>query len=127
MDKVRDDKDFTPVTDLDAPIVTPDTGIAGVSGDPVKDYPDNAADVVQSDSGNVIQAPDTSDEPNAVDAVTYVGKRVFSPHELNQSGEDKEYFHPDKGHKFDAPKDANDHALTPDIEVTPDNKVKRIE
>jgi hypothetical protein len=54
------------------------------------------------------------------------GRRVFSPHELNQSGEDKEYFHPDKDHKFDAPKDANAHAITPDIEVTPDNKMKVI-
>ncbi|MDV6332360.1 hypothetical protein [Asticcacaulis sp. 201] len=57
---------------------------------------------------------------------TFEGKTVFSPNELNQSGEDKEYFHPDKGRKFDAPKDANANALTPDVEVTPDNTVKRI-
>ncbi|ESQ84956.1 hypothetical protein AEAC466_07825 [Asticcacaulis sp. AC466] len=67
-------------------------------------------------------------EPEALPAVdaTFEGKTVFSPNELNQSGEDKEYFHPDKGRKFDAPKDANANALTPDVEVTPDNSVKRI-
>lgn len=46
-------------------------------------------------------------------------KRVFNANELNQSGEDKEYFHPDNDHKFKVPKDANDHALTPDIELSP--------
>lgn len=54
------------------------------------------------------------------------GKKVFTPNELNQAGEDKEYFPPEKGHRFDAPKDANKHALTPDVEVTPDNKIKPI-
>jgi hypothetical protein len=51
---------------------------------------------------------------------------VFSPNELNQAGEDKEYFHPEKDHRFDAPEDANSHALTPDVEVAPDNKIKPI-
>jgi hypothetical protein len=51
------------------------------------------------------------------------GKRVFNARELNQSGEDKEYFHPDNDHKFKVPKDANDHALTPDIEVSPKDEV----
>ena len=54
------------------------------------------------------------------------GKKVFSPNELNQAGEDKEYFHPDGGHKFHAPKDANQHAIKPDVEVTPDNKVRPV-
>lgn len=54
------------------------------------------------------------------------GKTVFSPNELNQAGEDKEYFHPDGGHKFHAPKDANDHAIKPDVEVTPENKVRPV-
>lgn len=116
MDKVRDDS-FTTGSRIPQ---EPDEARAG------DDPQATAAADVAADTGNTIQAPDTSDEPNAVDAVTYVGKRVFSPHELNQSGEDKEYFHPDKGHKFDAPKDANDHALTPDIEVTPDNTIKKI-
>lgn len=65
------------------------------------------------------------DKAPAVDE-THVGKKVFSPNELNQAGEDKEYFHPDGGRKFDAPKDANAHALTPDVEVTPGNKVRQI-
>ena len=93
---------------------------------PQDDPQATAASDIEADAGSTIQAPDTSNEPNAVDATTFVGKKVFSPHELNQSGEDKEYFHPDKDHKFQAPKDANDHALTPDVEVTPDNTVKRI-
>jgi hypothetical protein len=71
------------------------------------------------------QARQGRDSHPAVDE-THVGKKVFSPNELNQAGEDKEYFHPKGDRKFDAPKDANKHALTPDIEVTPDNKVKPI-
>ncbi len=54
------------------------------------------------------------------------GKLVFSPNELNQSGEDKEYFHPKDDHKFAVPTDANAHALTPDVEVTPGNIIKPI-
>lgn len=54
------------------------------------------------------------------------GKTVFKPGELNNAGEDKEYFHPKKDHQFEAPKDANKHALTPDIEVAPGNTVKTI-
>jgi hypothetical protein len=67
-----------------------------------------------------------SDIPDRDKPQTQEGKLVFSPNELNQAGEDKEYFHPEKDHKFDAPKDANKHALTPDVEVTPDNKIKPI-
>jgi hypothetical protein len=54
------------------------------------------------------------------------GKKVFSPNELNQAGEDKDYFHPDNNHKYDVPKDATDHALTPDIEVVPGNRIKPV-
>ena len=57
---------------------------------------------------------------------THKGKHVFSPNELNQSGEDKEYFHPKDGHKFHVPKDANNHALTPDVELSPGNKVGKV-
>lgn len=67
-----------------------------------------------------------SDTPDRDKPQSREGKLVFSPNELNQAGEDKEYFHPEKDHKFDAPKDANSHALTPDVEVTPDNKIKPI-
>ncbi len=55
------------------------------------------------------------------------GKRVFNANELSQSGEDKDYFHPDNDHKFKVPKDANDHALTPDIEVSPKDEVRNKE
>lgn len=68
----------------------------------------------------------TPAERGPAGAEEHVGKKVFTPGELNQAGEDKEYFHPDKDHKFDAPADANHHALTPDIEVTPDNTVEVI-
>ena len=68
---------------------------------------------------------DVRDKRPAVDE-TRVGKKVFSPNELNQAGEDKEYFHPDGHHKFKTPKDANEHALTPDVEVTPGNTVRQI-
>ena len=68
---------------------------------------------------------DIRDKSPAVDE-SRVGKKVFSPNELNQAGEDKEYFHPDGHHKFKAPRDANEHAIKPDVEVTPDNKIKTI-
>lgn len=55
------------------------------------------------------------------------GKKVFRPSELNQAGEDKEYFSPKDGRKFNVPPDANEHALTPDIEITPDHKIKTID
>jgi hypothetical protein len=69
--------------------------------------------------------PDTQDKTQKPEDAR-VGKKVFSPNELNQAGEDKEYFHPDGGHKFNAPKDANHHAVTPDVEVTPDNRIKPV-
>lgn len=54
------------------------------------------------------------------------GRLVFRPGELNNAGEDKEYFHPKKHHHFDVPKDANNHAITPDVEVAPGNKVRQV-
>ena len=81
--------------------------------------------------GYLPQEPDEAraeDDPQATQTAedSREGKLVFKPNELNQSGEDKEYFHPKDGHKFHAPKDANDHALKPDVEVTPDNTIKTI-
>lgn len=58
------------------------------------------------------------------DTQTREGRKVFSPAELNQAGEDKEYFHPKNDHKLNVPKDANQHALKPDVEVAPGNTVK---
>jgi hypothetical protein len=116
--------------------VSPDTTIGGSQGEgPAhNEAQERAADVIMGASGDVVEpaAPTegtNSDpkEPNAVDTVTYEGKTVFSPHELNQSGEDKEYFPPDKGHRYEVPKDANDHALTPDIEVRPEQKIGKVE
>ena len=68
----------------------------------------------------------TPAEKGPAGAVAHVGKTVFSPGELNQSGEDKDYFHPKNGHQYDVPADANNHALTPDVEVAPGNRVENI-
>ncbi len=73
--------------------------------------------------------PDSAEADDSVDAsyqAAQPGKTVFKPGELNNAGEDKEYFHPKKDHQFDTPKDANNHALTPDVEVAPGNTVKTI-
>ncbi|MDI7776168.1 hypothetical protein [Asticcacaulis sp. EMRT-3] len=70
-------------------------------------------------------AADRAAKGNAgIDPETGEGRKVFSPGELNNAGEDKEYFHPDKDHKFEVPKDANKHALKPDVEVAPGNTLK---
>ncbi|WP_140985797.1 hypothetical protein [Asticcacaulis tiandongensis] len=61
------------------------------------------------------------------DVAEHVGKKVFTPGELNQAGEDKEYFPPEKGHEYDVPEDANDNSLTPDVQVAPGNKIKVID
>lgn len=68
----------------------------------------------------------TPAEKGPAGAVDHIGKTVFSPGELNQSGEDKEYFHPKDDHHFNVPHDANNHALTPDVEVTPGNRVEEV-
>jgi len=68
----------------------------------------------------------TPAEKGPAGADEHVGKTVFSPGELNQSGEDKEYFHPRENHQFKVPADANNHALTPDVEVAPGNRVKEV-
>ncbi len=104
--------------------VSPDTGVAGAApqdaaftgaetGAGLENETDATADTAQRD-----------DDPDYRPA--HPGKTVFKPGELNNAGEDKEYFHPRKDHQFDAPKDANNHALTPDVEVAPGNAVKTI-
>lgn len=115
-----------PVKDLDNSVGvqgSPDTGVAAeadlaAAAEMDAELEETTADELIA-AGGVLQAPDEAPEPQE-------GRRVFRPNELNQSGEDKEYFHPKDDHKFNAPKDANDHALTPDIEVTPDNTIKTI-
>ena len=68
----------------------------------------------------------TPAEKGPAGAADHVGKTVFTPGELNQSGEDKDYFHPKNDRKFEVPQDANNHALTPDVEVTPGNRVEEV-
>ncbi len=65
--------------------------------------------------------------PDEAPKETHVGQKVFTPDQLNQAGEDKEYFHPKDDRKFNVPEDANNNALTPDIEITPDGTFKPIE
>lgn len=114
---------------------TPDTSIAAeadlaADADMDAELEETTADELIAD-GHLPQEPDEAraeDDPQATQTAedSREGKLVFKPNELNQSGEDKEYFHPKDGHKFHAPKDANDHALKPDVEVTPDNTIKTI-
>lgn len=68
----------------------------------------------------------TPAEKGPAAAQEHVGKTVFTPGELNQSGEDKDYFHPKNDHHYTVPHDANNHALTPDVEVAPGNRVKEV-
>ncbi len=77
-------------------------------------------------AGDPDSAEATADEADDSYRTVHPGKTVFKPGELNNAGEDKEYFHPKKDHQFDAPRDANNHALTPDVEVAPGNAVKTI-
>ncbi len=127
------------VTELDNNVgvqgaATPDTSIAAeadlaAAADMDAELQETTADA-RIAGGHLPQEPDEAraeDDPQATQATdSREGKLVFKPNELNQSGEDKEYFHPKGDHKFNAPKDANEHALTPDIEVTPDNTIKTI-
>ena len=71
-------------------------------------------------------ATQTPAEKGPAGADEHVGKTVFKPGELNQSGEDKEYFHPKDDHHYNVPADANNHALTPDVEVKPGNRVEEV-
>ncbi len=98
------DETFKPDTTTGKPLA--DLGIHG-AGDP-----------------NSAEAP--ADDGDTSYRMAQPGKTVFKPGELNNAGEDKEYFHPKKDHQFDTPKDANNHALTPDVEVAPGNAVKTI-
>lgn len=78
---------------------------------------------VEADASDDPQSPDANsdrrDDPltDSHGTGTYEGKRVFSAHELNQAGEDKEYFNPKDQHQFTVPKDANKHDLTPDLQL----------
>ncbi len=95
----------TPASAFDGDTPTPDGGIA-TQGDLLTG--------IESDE-------DAFDHPLSQTG-TYEGKLVFSPNELNQAGEDKEYFHPKDGHQFKVPTDAQHHDLTPDVVLTPGAK-----
>jgi len=113
---------------------TPDTGIAD-AGDPslgtTEDIEHDAASAVFGGDSNLVAPPIPGDDPTDLadagddplsQAGTYEGKKVFRPNELNQAGEDKEYFHPKDDHKFRVPDDAQHHALKPDVTLTPGNR-----
>jgi len=113
---------------------TPDTHIAD-SNDPSlgtsEEIERDAAEAVFGGTSDVVTPPVPGDQPvDEADAQddplsqtgTYEGKKVFRPNELNQAGEDKEYFHPDDNHRFRVPNDAQHHALKPDVTLTPGEK-----
>ncbi len=110
------------------PAPTPEVPVPGEAGfatgaETGGDLESDAGDDVLADSGSLVQPPDADTDP---DSPSHEGKKVFRPGELNNAGEDKDYFPHRKDHQFSPPKDANDHALTPDVEVTPDKTVKTI-
>lgn len=82
----------------------------------------NAEDDPQSSEAKSPEANSDRRKDPLTDATgtgTFEGKLVFSPNELNQAGEDKEYFHPKDRRHFTVPKDANQHDLTPDLQLKP--------
>ncbi len=106
---------------------TPDTSIAD-AGDPSlgasEEIERDAAEASFGGDSGVVTPPASDDVADAHDdplsqTGTYEGKRVFRPNELNQAGEDKEYFHPDDHHRFRVPNDAQHHVLKPDVTLTP--------
>lgn len=110
---------------------TPDTTIAD-SNDPSlgtsEDIERDAAEAAFGGTSDVVTPPvaddsidDARDDPLSQTG-TYEGKKVFRPNELNQAGEDKEYFHPDDQHRFRVPNDAQHHVLKPDVTLTPGEK-----
>lgn len=133
--QIRQLDDSVGVQGVPAPdVTTPDSGIAAEADLAAAADIDARLEETTADEriagGYLPQNPDEAnaeDDPQATRTDdSHEGKLVFRPNELNQSGEDKEYFHPKDDRKFNAPKDANEHALTPDIEVTPDNTIKTI-
>ena len=110
---------------------TPDTTIADANDPSLgtnEDIERDAAEAVFGGDSGVVTPPIPGDQPmDPADAQddplsqtgTYEGKKVFRPNELNQAGEDKEYFHPDDHHRFRVPNDAQHHVLKPDVTLTP--------
>lgn len=111
--------DGTPASAFDRDMMTPDTGIAGQS-DPLIGI-DSGEDSLAANRSAEATREDAKDDPLSQTG-TYEGKRVFRANELNQAGEDKEYFHPKDDHRFSVPTDATHHDLTPDVVLTPGTK-----
>lgn len=110
--------------------VSPDTGVAVPT---TEDIQNDAANAVMGGSSEVVQKPgdapfklddqpqdraERRDDPLSQEG-TYEGKKVFRPNELNQAGEDKEYFPPKEQHRFHVPEDVQHHALRPDLTLKP--------
>ena len=108
---------------------TPDTGIADAGDTSLgtnEAIERDAADALFGGDSGVVSPPSDAPDSEAEarddplsDSGTYEGKLVFKPNELNQAGEDKEYFHPKDDHRFRVPDDAQHHVLKPDVTLTP--------
>lgn len=127
--------------------VSPDTGVISPANTSVdrgtRDIQSEAANAVMGGSSDVVQKPqggkapfkledqpqdhaERRDDPLSQEG-TYEGKLVFRPNELNQSGEDKEYFPPEDQHRFRVPQDAQHHVLRPDVTLKPGEGKPEIE
>lgn len=127
--------------------VSPDTGVISPANTSIdrgtRDIQSDAANAVMGGSSDVVQKPQGADAPFKLEDQpqdhverhddplsqegTYEGKLVFRPNELNQSGEDKEYFPPEDQHRFRVPQDAQHHALRPDVTLKPGGGKPEIE
>jgi hypothetical protein len=127
--------------------VSPDTGVVAPADTSVdrdtRRIQEDAAEAVMGGSSDVVQKPQGGDTPfkhenqpqdeaeRRDDPLsqegTFEGKKVFRPNELNQSGEDKEYFPPEDNHRFRVPQDAQHHALRPDVTLKPGTGKPEIE
>jgi hypothetical protein len=126
-----------------AEVVSPDTGVVTPIDRTTRDIQADAADAIMGGSSDVVQKPQGGDTPlkhenqpqddaeRRDDPLsqegTYEGKLVFRPNELNQSGEDKEYFPPEDHHRFRVPQDAQHHVLRPDVTLKPGDGKPEIE
>jgi hypothetical protein len=139
--------DITDAKTIAAEGVSPNTGVVSPSAASVDretlEIQNDAANAVLGGSSDVVQKPQGGDTPFKLEDQpqdhaerrddplsqegTYEGKLVFRPNELNQSGEDKEYFPPEDHHRFRVPQDAQHHALRPDVTLKPGGGKPEIE
>jgi len=115
-----DDTSLDVARDLESERLNPDRDVPLSTNGDRQGFENYAAtDVADGTAPADVQrdADDPLTDANGVG--TFEGKKVFSPNELNQSGEDKEYFPPKEDHQFHAPNDANQHALKPSLDMRP--------